>query len=1074
MGPDEANDIAQPGSGWRRWLVRALLVLLALILSGLAYVWTTRDRIAGDLIDDALAESGVEARYDIASIGPRRQIIENVVIGDPAAPDLTIGRVVAVVGYGFGAPSIDRIELTNPRLFGSLRGGKLSFGALDPLIFAESEEPQALPSIDVTIAGGGARIETDYGPVGAFFEGAGRIDDGFAGKLAVTAPGAGVEGCSAAVATAYGEVAMEDGAPRFTGPVRLRQVACNGASVDRIDIAAQLGADANLAKLDASLDVMARGLGSGGGSARQLSGTARLSLGSDALVLEHDLTARGVATDYARFGSLGADGSLRSARGLTQSSWNAQITGGGVAIGTGAQEALADARAAGAGTLAEALLAKLERNLVPATRAAELEGSVVWRQSDTAQSIVIPEARLYSTEGETLLALSRLSWRPGIKGSGDGALSGNFLTGGAGLPQITGRIEQPAPGRLELRMAMEEYRAGDDSIALPRLVVRQTRGDRFVFAGEARASGRIPGGSVRSLRVPLNGTYAPASGLEVGTRCERIEYAQLAAYNLDLAGGALDLCPPAGRAMLRYGPTLDAAVVAQDPLLVGSLAQSPARLSATRAEFTFPGGFALEDLAATLGPEGNAVSLASQRLTGTIGEELSGTIAQGTAKLESVPLDLGSLAGEWRYDGSVLTIADAGFVLTERTDGRPRFEPLRSEGAVLTLADNIISARAGLDHAEAGQRITNVRITHDLQTGSGSAILAVPGVTFGPKLALDDLSYLAKGVIAYTEGTVAGEGRIAWNNEDITSSGVFRTQDLNLAAAFGPVRHLRGEVRFADLLALTTEPSQVLEIGSINPGIEALDGRVRYALVEGTNIVIEDARWPFMGGELVMRPTTLRYGTEAEQRYTFEITALDAARFVAQMELSNIGATGTFDGIVPIIFDANGDGRIEDGRLGSRPPGGNISYIGELTYEDMGAMANFAFQALRSLNYRRMEVDLDGDLAGEIITRFRIDGVRQGEDASRNFITERLARLPIRFIVNVRSENFYELATMVRTFWDPEALPGAGDVLEREIGARGAPAEPQPEPPPGPNAADIPATRRDEPAVQPPESENPS
>jgi translocation and assembly module TamB len=85
-------------------------------------------------------------------------------------------------------------------------------------------------------------------------------------------------------------------------------------------------------------------------------------------------------------------------------------------------------------------------------------------------------------------------------------------------------------------------------------------------------------------------------------------------------------------------------------------------------------------------------------------------------------------------------------------------------------------------------------------------------------------------------------------------------------------------------------------------------------------------------------------------------------------------------------------------------------------------MGNYAFSALRSLDYRQMRVGLGGDLTGEIITSFTFDGVRQGAGTSRNFVTRRLAKLPIQFRINVRSENFYELATMVRSFWDVDYL----------------------------------------------------
>jgi hypothetical protein len=296
---------------------------------------------------------------------------------------------------------------------------------------------------------------------------------------------------------------------------------------------------------------------------------------------------------------------------------------------------------------------------------------------------------------------------------------------------------------------------------------------------------------------------------------------------------------------------------------------------------------------------------------------------------------------------------------------------------------------------------------------------------------------------------------------------VFRSDGFDFAAAFGPVRGVRGEITFTDLISLTTAPSQVLEIASVNPGIEALEGRVVYSMENGETIRIEDARWPFMGGELILRPTEVTYGGVGGQNYIFELIALDAATFVTQMELTNLGATGKFDGTIPIFFDQDGNGFIRNGLLIARPPGGNVAYVGELTYEDLGTMGNFAFQTLRSLDYRQMAVELEGSLAGEIVTRFQIDGIRQGEGTSQNFITRRIAKLPIRFAINVRSDNFYLLATIVRGLFDPRVFD-RDDIRER-LGVYGAVL--------APTAPDAPAPtdenqRRDEPAVQPPESED--
>ena len=176
-----------------------------------------------------------------------------------------------------------------------------------------------------------------------------------------------------------------------------------------------------------------------------------------------------------------------------------------------------------------------------------------------------------------------------------------------------------------------------------------------------------------------------------------------------------------------------------------------------------------------------------------------------------------------------------------------------------------------------------------------------------------------------------------------------------------------------------------------------------------------------MGGELYLREVDLNFGVEEERRYVFEIVGLEAGAFIDQMDVGNLSATGTFDGTVPIIFNAAGDGRIEEGLLVSRAPGGNVSYVGELTYEDLSPIANFAFDALRSLDYRQMRLAMDGPLTGEIVTRVRFDGVSQGERAKSNFITRRLAKLPLQFRINVRAP-FYQLITSLRSLYDPAAV----------------------------------------------------
>ncbi|MFM7376608.1 MAG: hypothetical protein ACKO1O_00515 [Erythrobacter sp.] len=243
MRQAEAETVEGPqdgGSGRtrsrRRWRVPVLLGVAALALVGGGAAWLARERIARDVIDDYLAARGVPATYDIVSLTPQRQVIENLVIGDSSRPDLTARRMVIETGVGWTGPTLRRVTVEGARVFARFKGGKLSLGRLDPLVFTGSAEPPALPAIDVVLSDARGLIDSDYGRAGFKLEGRGRLDDGFAGVLAATAPGIGTADCRAASATLYGSLTTAGGAPAFDGPLRIADLSCGGATLARADI----------------------------------------------------------------------------------------------------------------------------------------------------------------------------------------------------------------------------------------------------------------------------------------------------------------------------------------------------------------------------------------------------------------------------------------------------------------------------------------------------------------------------------------------------------------------------------------------------------------------------------------------------------------------------------------------------------------------------------------------------------------------------------------------------------------------------------------------------------------------
>jgi hypothetical protein len=1051
---EEAPELAEEAPRRRRFRLRYAAGGIALLLAvALAWAWLSRERLADNIIADQLAQMGLPATYEIASIGPSKQVIENIVIGDPKRPDLTIERAEVTIVARWGFPGIGTVTLVRPRLYGSYRGGVLSFGSLDKVLFApsEPEQPFELPDWNLRLVDGRALLESDYGPVGLKADGKGRLKGGFAGILAANAPALNGLGCAAERTTLYGKIAIAAERPRFTGPLRIGALNCRDIGLTLANAGVQFDG-----RLDKALDgfegeagLRTGPLAYGSNRAVGTNGTVDLALRNGRLTSSYSLVARLVETAPAAFAVLTSEGRVRTANGLANVELEGELEGNGLRIGSNLDATLAATQKAGADTLLEPLLGQLRTALAREQRGSTLAASFTLRKTGEVLSAAVPQAALRGGSGATLLALSR--FQLSVPGEGAPRLSGNFSTGGNGLPRIAGRMERQTGGGALLRMSMAEYRAGDASVALPEMVLVQASNGALGFSGNARLSGALPGGSARNLQLPLSGNYSSSAGLTMWRGCADLRFDSLAFANLTFERRGLTLCPPRGMAIVQVdgrGTRIAAGAPSLD--LHGRLGETPIAIRSGPVGFAWPGALSAKQLDVALGPADTATRFRLNDLSAQLGgEEIAGKFEGADVLLYAVPLDVLQASGTWRYAGGTLALADGTFRIEDR-EQVDRFAPLIARDATLALTDNVITAEALLREPKSDRAVTRATMRHDLTNGRGHADLAVEGLVFDNTMQPDTLTALALGVVANVQGTVSGRGRIDWNESGVTSTGSFSSDALDFAAAFGPVQGASGTVVFTDLLGLTTAPGQVLTVKSVNPGIEVNDGNVRFRLVNGQVLAVEGGTWPFMGGTLTLRPLDFNIGATEARRFVLEIEGLEAALFIQRMELANISATGVFDGTMPLVFDENG-GRIEGGLLLSRPPGGNLSYIGDLTYEDLSTMANFAFDALKSIDYTQMRIAMDGDLTGEIVTRVRFDGVKQGTGAKRNFITQRFANLPIRFNINIKAP-FYKLITTVKTMYDPAyirdprelgLLDARGNVIKRESAGEMEPVQPE-------------------------------
>ncbi|MCB2079517.1 MAG: YdbH domain-containing protein [Novosphingobium sp.] len=1050
QSPDMASDADIPARAPRRRVWRWVFLGVFLAMFGVVlYGWLSREQIARDLISGQLEALGLPAQYEIESIGTKRQVLRNIVIGDPERPDLTIDRASVSIRARFGTPDIGRITLENPRLYGSYHGGQLSFGSLDRLIFTDSKEPFRLPDLDLAIAGGRGLLETDYGPIGLSLGGQGRLRDGFSGYFAALALDAEAWGCRTKRASLFVKIAVNKEKPAIDGPVRVAGLACSEAKL------ALANADLELdAVLDQPLDggegqfaFASKDMAKGADVLRTLTGKGRLAYRKGNVTARYDFAGERLTTGQANLGRVGLEGVVRTAGDFARIEAEGTLEGEDVQLGNGLDDAIAGLAETAKGTLAAPLLSNVRTALKRESRGSSVHAGFLLRRTGDVMSLVMPSASLRGGSGTALFALSRFQATM-AEGSAP-RISGNFATGGKGLPRIAGRMERQAAGGLMMRIRMPEYRAEDARLAIPELVVAQSNSGAYGFAGQVALSGPLPGGAAQNLVLPVDGNWSPSRGLALWRKCIEVRFDRLALANLSLTRRSVPVCPSSSGAIVRTdGSGLKVAGGVPSLDLVGVLGDTPIRIASGPVGFAVPGTMAARTVKVSLGPPDAASRFEIARLDARIGSDIGGTFEGSAVYLDAVPLDLLDTGGNWRYVNDRLEIAGATFVLQDR-ETEDRFQPLIASDAHLELAGGIITAEARMREPTSEREIVRAQIRHDLNTGGGGADLFVDGIVFDDRLQPDMVSRLALGVVANAEGVVTGRGHIDWTGPEVRSTGTFSTDNLDFAAAFGPVQGASGRIVFTDLLGMVTAPDQQIRLATMNPGIEVLDGVITYELRPDSVLAIKEGHWPFLGGTLRLEPAVMNMGVAETRRYTLKITALDVAKLLAQMDLANLSATGIFDGSIPLVFDEDG-GHLDGGHLQSRPPGGNLSYVGELTYEDLSTMANMAFDALKSIDYHDMRVDLEGNLEGEIITRIAFDGLRQGEAASKNFITKRIAKLPIRFKVNIRAP-FFQLATSLRSMYDPAyvrdprtlgLIDESGAIVPRPPGARVQPLAP--------------------------------
>ncbi len=1013
--------------GWR-WKRIIFASVAFLFVALLLIAWGQRNTIADRFVQGELESRGIRATYSINQIGFRTQRIRNLVIGDPARPDLTADEIEVDVALNFSGASLRDVRAKGVSLRGRYADGKLSFGELDKFTDPTSKEPFEWPDIGLVIKDAKARIETPWGNIGVGLNGSGLLRNQFAARLSLRSNAIAVGECRAPLVAFDGKLLLKWRQPQLIGPLSATSLDCTpqrlAVSAPKLDLDVKLSE--RLDKWVGDVGFAAATIRYPGVAATAPQGVVSVDGGVQrtnfTLALEKvalrsaPLTVPRLSLNAKGYGGLNDTKFALSARG------DMTVADGALDRGTlGSLRALV-------GQTANTPVGPIVARIAPVIERAgdRFDGNLefdAFRDFQGRMGTTISSLALNSGSGVQLRQNSPLviqssasDWR--IAAPVQLALSGR------NVPNATLSLRQSSGSQWAGNLSIAPFTGGSARLAIPALVFSGSPGSAWRFNGQALLSGPMPNGFVSGLQLPLSGRYDGA-GLAMYESCQSVRFDSLKIANFAVRSQSIRMCPDAGRPVLSSGngrTRLAANLPNFD--VRGSLGSAPLSAKSASIRFSLDEGFVARNVSVSLGQEDSATDFVVAALTGRFDAGgMNGTLQGGSGQIANVPLLIDEAAGNWRYLNNVLTLDSSLKVLdAEQVD---RFKPIGVPDMMLTLENNIITAIGNLVEPETGTRVAGVDIRHQLNDSSGRALLATDNLRFDERFQPSLLTPLVLGVFANVDGTVSGDGRIEWGRQGVRSTGRVATQGMNLAAAFGPVDGLTTEIVFTDLLGLETGPAQIANIASINPGIPALNGTIKYQLLPDQQVRIESGRWPFAGGELLLEPTTLDFGVEKERRLTFRVTGVDAEQFLAGYDFQNLRVTGVFDGTLPMIFNQDG-GRIVGGALVSRPGGGEVSYLGELAYKDMGTFANFAFNALRSIRYTSLTIGVGGELDGEIVTDISFTGLQQGSGAKRNFITKQLSRIPIKFNVSVKAE-FLKLIGSIRGYYDP------GYVADRDL-----------------------------------------
>jgi hypothetical protein len=964
---------------------------VALLVAALA-LYAARKVIAREALVAWLQSKGIASEAGVEAFGPAG-FTGRLRVGDPKNPDFAADR--AEVRYGFTGSGVEvvSVRLTRPVVRARLHAGRLSVGALDPLIEAFLRRPPRpgarKPHIEVI--GGVLQLTTDYGPV----------------RVAADA------------LVEHGKLVSLDAA---TAPARLRGAGFDaglGPGVARLRTQGD--------RVDVSFAATLPKARAGGLSAE----AAQLQLvaiapypdlerrrGDGALILHANLAGGRVSLGGQRLDGVQLSAALTGqAKG-----WISDLTVTG--------QAVADLRAAAgaaAGAHAQGLRIAATSQDLRWTREGGDAVSATVRLSGVTDALAVAGLKLTNAtvalEGPVAVDRRNAALRLAGSAVGHGAWSG------LGSPGPADSVEIAA-----VKRGLRGFR-----IAAPGFALTADQGAAGAALSAPLRLMPDGGGEVR-LAPHGAGWWLTAAGGGLPKVDAEIDRFRLTPGGATAHGTA--------KASLSIGPIQQGVFDAAGTLRIGAGARFAAdRCASVQAGRLELGVNDIKALSGRLCPAGEPLlTLAGGdwRIAGRV-EGVATRVPFLQARIADAagPVVMGQARGRL-YATAV--IADAR---VEDVAPSTRFNPLRMAGRA-ELARELWTAQLAF-RTPAGQPIANAQLRHDGSSGRGGVDIETGVLTFADGgLQPIQLSPLAAAMGSPTQGRARFAGGFQWSPGGTTSGGVLDIPRLDFKSPAGAVTGLSGKVTFASLAPLVAAPGQILRAERVD-AVAPLTGATATFALDEKALIVSGGEAVVDGGRVRIETLEVPLAPDAAVRGVLD---LEGVQLHDLIEASPFGDRVDLDakvsGRVPFEFQG-GKVRITGGELKAIQPGRLSIQRAALTSVSAAAPAaqaagpqvsdtvsDFAYQAMENLAFDRLDAAIDSRPDGRLGVLFHVIGKHDPPQRQvirlswmdvlrRRFLDKKLP-LPSGTGVNLTLDTTLNLDELLADYTDYQRLRGSPKV----------------------------------------------